>query len=167
MAPDGKKIRGGIVVPADSTEAEVTQMLQFDGRRITARVFPAHYPTDPSIYCGAFEVFVLHDPNQVAVGGIEDGPASRAGVHWGDRIVSVNDADPTRRSAPELERMFSSTRRKSMRLRVERAGEIRPFEFKLERTSDILKDNGYRLVRGQVVPIGLGADDVRCFTEKR
>lgn len=166
LARDGKKAVGGIVVPADATEAEIKRMAEFDGSRIDARVFPSHYPADPEAYYGGFEVFVLRNPDEVMVGGIENGPASRAGVHWGDRIVSVNGIDPKGKTLAQLERLFSSVRAAPMRLKTERGGQIRTREFRLARTAGLLAENGLRLERGQLVPAGLANADVRCFTEQ-
>ena len=47
------------------------------------RAFPGHYPANEQLYYPGFEVFIWDKGNQVTVGGIEDGPASRAGVRWG------------------------------------------------------------------------------------
>jgi hypothetical protein len=48
-------------------------------------------------------VLILKNPAQVVVLGIEDGSASRAGVHWGETILSVNGVDPRNNSVAELE----------------------------------------------------------------
>ena len=63
-------------------------MLAFDDRRSVARVFPTHYPSNPGLFDAGFEIFGLRDPTQVMVGGIEEGPASKAGLHWGDVLIS-------------------------------------------------------------------------------
>lgn len=166
LARDGKKMVSGIIVPEDTSAAEIKRMAQFDGSRLEARVFPSHYPTDPETYYGGFEVFVLRNPDEVIVGGIENGPASRAGVHWGDRILSVNGVDPRGKSVAQLEQLFSRSQAEPTRLRTERTGEIRTREFKLARTADLLAENSLRLEHGQLVPAGLASADVPCFTEK-
>jgi C-terminal processing protease CtpA/Prc len=167
VARGGKKIvEGGVVVPLDTTDAEVKRMLEFDSRKITGNAFPHHYPTDPQLFYGGFELFVLRNPDQVAVGGIEDGPASRAGVHWGDVIISVNGTDPRGKTPHELEALFSSTRPEVMHLTVDRLGSTKVFEFTLEQASDILKQNGHRLVDGTLVPLGVPDNYVRCFKGK-
>jgi C-terminal processing protease CtpA/Prc len=51
---------------------------------------------------------------EAMVGGIEDGPAARAGVHWGDAVLTVNGKPTASQSASELERLLSSTRPKVM-----------------------------------------------------
>jgi hypothetical protein len=38
---------GGAIVPIDTTDAEVKHMLEFDRNRLSGRVFPLHFPTDP------------------------------------------------------------------------------------------------------------------------
>jgi predicted metalloprotease with PDZ domain len=59
--------------------------------RVFGRVFsPTRYPDNSEIFYPGFELFLLHDPGQIAVAGIEDGTASKAGVRSGDVIVSVN-----------------------------------------------------------------------------
>lgn len=163
----GKKIRDGTLVPSDTSEAEIERMRDFDGKRIAARVFPLHYPADPDVYHGGFEIFVLRNPAEVVVGGIEAGPASRAGIHWGDRILSVNGTALLEKTVTELESLFSSGQAKLMRLRIDRLGKIRTVEFRLQRAATILKANGKRLANGHVVPADLSAEDTRCFTEAR
>jgi hypothetical protein len=79
-----KVLSNGMVAPLDATESEMKAKLQaLTPSRFVGRVFPTHYPSDESVYYPGFEILILKDPNQVAVLGIEDGPAQRAGVHWG------------------------------------------------------------------------------------
>lgn len=163
VAREGMKVVAGNIVPLDTSEAEIRHMAEFDGRRIVFRVFPQHYASDPGAYGAGFEVFVLRDPDAVVVGGVEKGPASRAGLHWGDRILSVNGQDPKGRTLQALEQMFSSAQPQSLRLTVERDGRVRTLSLRLEKTEALLAANGLRLAQGQVIPIGLADDDVRCF----
>jgi membrane-associated protease RseP (regulator of RpoE activity) len=79
----GKNIISGAIVPPDTTHAEVARKMSFDSRRIVSRVFSTHYPRSPELFYGGFEIFMLRNPTQVTVGGIEEGPASKADVHWG------------------------------------------------------------------------------------
>jgi S1-C subfamily serine protease len=65
-------------------------MISLDGGRRVGGVFPTHYPGGADLFYAGFELFVLRDPSQVMVGGIEESPASKAGVHWGDIVLSVN-----------------------------------------------------------------------------
>lgn len=84
-------------------------MLAFDGRRLVARVFPTHYPASPEVFYAGLELFVLRDPTQVTVGGIQDGPASKAGIHWGDVLISVNEVPLAGKTPCELEQIFTAT----------------------------------------------------------
>ena len=83
--------------------------------RFVDRVFPTHYPSNEKLYYPGFEVLILKNPAQVVVLGIEDGPASRAGVHWGDTILSVNGIDPRNKTVAQLEPLFSSQKPGSRR----------------------------------------------------
>jgi hypothetical protein len=49
---------------------------------------------------------------------------------------------------------------------VDRVTTTKTIEFQLEKASDVLKENHRRLVDGTLVPDGLAAEDVPCFTEK-
>ncbi len=159
----GQKVMSGAIVPADTVQAEVDRMLAFDGRRYVARVFPTHYPADPERYYGGFEIFVLRDPAQVAVGGVEQGPATAAGVHWGDILVAANDVAVEGKTPAGLEQMFSASRALPMRLRIDRLGAAKTFEFQLQRADEVARRNGKRFVSGQLVPIGIADQDLPCF----
>jgi C-terminal processing protease CtpA/Prc len=139
-------------------------MLSFDGHRFVGRVFmPTHYPRSPELFYGGFEMFMLRDPDQVMVAGIEDSPAARAGVHWGDVVVSVNGIPVTGKTVPELESLFLGQQSKLMNLQVDRLGSARTFEFRLERAEDIARQNGKRFLDGKVVPLWASEKDLRCF----
>lgn len=101
---NGQKSFGGVLLPLDSTEAEAQRLRGFDGKRLAARVFPSHYPADPALYYGGFEVMIMRDPEEFIVTGVEEGPASRAGVHQGDGILSVNGTDLAGRPPPSWSR---------------------------------------------------------------
>ena len=163
FARSGKKIVSGAIVPPDTTDAEVDRMIAFDGKRIETRVFPTHYPEDPDAFYAGFEMFILHNPVQVRVGGIEDGPASRAGVHWGDVLVSVNGVPTAGRTPLELKRMFLATHREKMRLQIDRMGSLKMFDFYLEKAQDIARQNGKRFVDGRLVPIWVSNEYLHCF----
>jgi membrane-associated protease RseP (regulator of RpoE activity) len=80
-----KLLSTGAYVPLDMSEEEMrNKMKSLSQDRFADRVFPSHYPPDAKLYYAGFEVLTLKSPTQVVVLGIEDGPASRAGVHWGD-----------------------------------------------------------------------------------
>src|SRR5438128_28539 len=59
----GNKIVKGVVVPPDTSDAEVDRMLAFDGRRTVASVFPSHYPENADLHYGGFEILMLRDPD--------------------------------------------------------------------------------------------------------
>jgi S1-C subfamily serine protease len=159
----GQKAVSGFVVPADTTQAEVDRMLAFDGARHIGGVFPTHYPASPDVFYAGFEPFILRDPAQVMVGGIEEGPASKAGVHWGDVLISVNGVPVAGKTAAELEQMFAATQRAMMRLQIDRLGATKTFDFGLEKAGEIARQNGKRIVDGHPVPIWAAAGDVHCF----
>ncbi len=163
LARNGEKIISGAIVPADTTPAEVAHMLAFDGRRMVDRVFPTHYPARSELFYAGFEIFVLRDPAQAAVGGIESGPASKAGVHWGDVLISVND-EPLRGKTPaELEKMFSSARPETIQLRVDRLGSIKVFQIRFQRAAGVARENGRRFVNDRIVPIWAKDSELKCF----
>lgn len=160
----GKRITPeGIIVAADASEAEVETRRNFSAERIVGRVFPLHIPLDETLYAAGFEVFVLRDPEQLMVGGIEEGPATRAGIDWGDIIASIDGVDPLKKSAAELEAMLSGIEPRTIRVTVDRLGKTKAVELKLVRVSEILRDNQRRLVHEQLVPMGVADADLRCF----
>jgi hypothetical protein len=165
LAAEGFKQAGGFLVPVGTAEAEIKRLAEEDQRPIAHRVFPLHYPLNADLYYGGFEVFVFADPDQVAVGGLEQGPAFRAGIHQGDVILSVNGVNTTGKSPKELEGLFSSNRPKVLRLVVDRVTSTQTIEFELEKTSDVLKENHKRLINGTLTP-DVADEDLHCFTEK-
>jgi C-terminal processing protease CtpA/Prc len=160
---NGQKTVSGVIVPSDTTQAEVDRMLAFDGRRSVARVFPTHYPSNPGRFYAGFEIFVLRDPTQVMVGGIEEGPASKAGVHWGDVLIAVNGVPVAGKTASALEDMFSVTQPALMRLQIDRLGSVKTLEFLIEKAVEIARQNGKRFVGGHLVPIWANEQDLHCF----
>jgi C-terminal processing protease CtpA/Prc len=153
-----KLLRSGMIVPLDATEAEMDhKTLALQKERFSDRVFPLHYPEDESLYFAGFEMFVLKNPPQIAVGGIEDGPASRAGVHWGDFITSVNGSDPRNKSVVELEWLFTSQKPVPMTLSIDRDGVAKTFSFQLEKAAEVMSDNQLQLFKGILIPLGVPA----------
>ena len=168
MKRDGQKIVEDGVVPLDATDAEIKQRsslirdLDSDPTRI-ARLFPTHYPENEKLYYPGFEVFVWDKGRQVTIGGIEDGPASRAGARWGDIILSVNGIDPRNKSVADLEPVFSSQKPETMALVINRAGVTKTLSFELAQATTVLRDNDKKLVRGTLVPIGVSEEYLQCF----
>ena len=159
-----RTLEGGMIAPLDATEAEMRhKMLAIKEERLADRVFPTHFPNDEKLYYPGFEIFVLKNPSQIAVGGIEDGPASRAGVHWGDIIISVNGADPRNKSVAELEALLSSQKGAAMTLTIDRDGVTKTFSFQLEQAARVLRDNQLQLAKGQPIPLGIPEEHLSCF----
>jgi len=128
-----KIVQGSRVVPLDTTDEELTCLLRFDEERLTGeQAFrPTHYPEDLNLYYPGFEAFMLKNPAQVAVGGIEQGPASDAGLRWGDVLVSVNGVSVAGKTASQLEGMLSSNEQRDMTIEIERCGNVRTFHSRL------------------------------------
>lgn len=162
----GYKADRGMVVPKDTTAAEVTAMESFDETRVLSHVFPLHYPYDLECYTGAFELFMLRDPAEVTVGGIEPGPAARAGLHWGDRILEVGDVALTGKTQAQLESLFCTQTSQNVELVVLRGETTRRISFTTSKTADILRSNGVMLMGSSLVPVGVAAEDVKCLEAK-
>lgn len=164
-ARSGKKIVSGAIVPLDTSDAEVEGMIAFEGQRIETRVFPSHYPENAEMFYAGFEIFMLRNPTQITVGGIEDSPASRAGVHWGDVLVTANGISVAGKTPAELRRIFLATHREKMRLQIDRMGQSKVFDFDLERAGDIARQNQKRFVNGRLVPIWVSNEYLHCFLQ--
>ena len=163
---EGWKVEpNGILFRKNATEAEIQRVSKV-GREPPAseKVFSVgHYPANQDLYYPGFEVFVWKDPQPMAVGGIEDGPAQKAGVHYGDAIVSVNGINPRGKSMAELEQLFSSPKPATMTLVIDRDGAKNTFTFELDKASDVAKANHKRMYKGRMIPSVIPPDYLRCF----
>jgi C-terminal processing protease CtpA/Prc len=159
VGPDGG------LYPKDATEAEMVRVSKINSEPPTAeKVFKVgHYPANLELYYPGFEIFVWKEPQLMAIGGIEEGPARAAGVHYGDSIVSVNGIDPRGRSIEELERLFSSPKPTAMTLVIERDGSTKTFTFELVKASDVAQLNYKRMHKGRMIPSVIPPAYLHCF----
>jgi C-terminal processing protease CtpA/Prc len=160
-----KMVQDGRLVPLDTTDKELACLLRFDKRRITGQQAfrPTHYPEDLNLYYPGFEAFILDGPTQVSVGGIEQGPASDAGVRWGDVLISVDGVSVAGKTALQLEDMLSSKEAQKMTIEVDRCGSGSTVSFMLERAADIMRRNQKQAVGGEVLPLGVPQKYFSCF----
>lgn len=157
----------GIYFSPDATDAEMKRVAAMPPEPPpNSRVFPKHYPDDPGLYYPGFEAFVWQDHPEVDVGGIEEGPAKRAGVHFLDKIVSINGVNPLAKSIVQLELLLSSAKPSSMTLEIDRDGVKKSFTFELEKVSDVLRDNKKRFYKGKVIPSVIPDAYLHCFDPK-
>jgi C-terminal processing protease CtpA/Prc len=161
---DGWKIGpNGILYRLDATDAEMKRVIRPEPP-VSSVVFPKHYPNNTELYYPGFEAFVWQDHPEIAVGGIvEDGPALKAGVHYGDVIVSVNGVNPLGKSIAQLELLFSSPKPATMKLVIDRDGVVKTFVFDLVKTADLLRQNKIRLYQGEMIPLDVPEAYLHCF----
>jgi len=112
----------GSLYPKNATEAEMQRVSKISTEPAEKVFSVGHYPANLDLYYPGFEVFVWKEPQPMMIGGIEDGPARNAGVHYGDAISSVNGISPRGKSLTELEQLFSSPKPATMTLVVDRDG---------------------------------------------
>ena len=154
----------GTLFPKDATEAEMQRVSRISQEPPTIdKVFPiGHYPANLELYYPGFEIFTWKN-SPMTVGGMEDGPAEKAGVHYGDPIVSVNGINPYGKSTAELERLFSSSKPAEMTLVINRDGEIKNFKFELAKASDIAALNKKRFYKGRMIPSVIPTCYLHCW----
>src|SRR5579872_1255909 len=159
LGPDGS------VFPKNATEAEMQRVSKMGPEPPPSeKVFPVgHYPANLDLYYPGFEIFVWKEPQQMTVGGIEDGPAENAGIHYGDAIVSVNGISPRGKSIADLERLFSSLKPATMTLVIDRDGAIKKFTFDLAKASDVARANHKRMYKGTWIPAATTPAYLHCF----
>jgi C-terminal processing protease CtpA/Prc len=163
-----KELESGALVPLDASDAEgkeylaLIRALEANPKRIVV-VFPTHYPSNKQLYYPGFEAFVWDHGARVTVGGIEEGPASRAGIRWGDRITAVNGVALHGKSVAELETLLGSPKPAPMALTIVRAGVRRTFSFELAQASTVLRENGHQVVNGKIVPLWVSEKYLPCF----
>jgi C-terminal processing protease CtpA/Prc len=162
-----KMLKDGTIVQADSTDAEIPHFLAITQALENAKdlsvAFPGHYPANKQLYYPGFEAFVWDAGTQVTVGGIEDGPASRAGVRWGDEIIAVDGVDSHKKSVAELESMLSATTPRSTKLTIGRAGVRKTFSFELAQAATVLRDNQWQVINGKLIPLWAPEKYMPCF----
>jgi hypothetical protein len=152
----------GLIVPLGTSSEEVGYLKSFEARDISAVAFPdGHYPRDLSLYYPGFEVFLLKDLGPV-VGGVEDGPGKRAGVRYGDVIVSVDGIPVASHTAAELEALLSGRVAREVSLVLVRLGKTRRCAVVLERADRILASNGMQVLGGKHLPAAIPATDLEC-----
>ena len=156
---------GGLLFPSDATDAEVQRVSKIRSEPPRdKKVFNlGHYPIDLNLYYPGFELFVWDEPQPIMVGGIEDGPGKRAGVHYGDAIVSVNGVDPRGKSMAELEKLFRSETPADMRLVVDRDGIRKTFNFPLQKASEVAALNSKRSYEGRMIPSVIPEAYLHCY----
>jgi C-terminal processing protease CtpA/Prc len=155
------------LVSADATDAEIKHFLSIvdavEDAKDLSTAFPGHYPANTRLYYPGFEVFSWDGGTQVVVGGIEDGPASRAGIRWGDRIIAVNGVDPRKKSVAALESLLSSPKPMSVTLIIERGDLQKTFTIELAQAESVLRDNQWQVVGGKLVPLWVPEKYLPCF----
>jgi membrane-associated protease RseP (regulator of RpoE activity) len=153
----------GDLYPKDATAAEIQRVGKMHGEPSTKVFTIGHYPANQELYYPGFEIFVWPEPQTMTVGGIEEGPAKAAGVHYGDPIVSVNGVNPRAKSLAELEQLFSSPTPATMTLVIDRDGETKTFKFQLAKASDVAAANHKRTYKGRMIPSVIPMPYLHCF----
>jgi C-terminal processing protease CtpA/Prc len=153
----------GSLYPKDATLAEMQRISKMEGEPASKVFTVGHYSANPELYYPGFEIFVWSEPQAMTVGGIEQGPAKAAGVHYGDPIVTVNGVSPRRKSLTELEQLFSSPTPATMTLVIDRDGQTKTFTFQLAKASDVAAVNHKRVYKGRMIPSVIPTPYLHCF----
>lgn len=159
VGPNGNLFR------ENATEAEIQRVSKMGPEPpASEKVFPiGHYPANQELYYPGFEVFVWKEPQAMTIGGIEDGPAQKAGAHYGDAIISVNGVNPRGKSMAELEQLFGSPKTATMTLVIDRDGAKNTFIFELAKASDVAEANHKRMYKGRMIPSVIPPAYLHCF----
>jgi C-terminal processing protease CtpA/Prc len=155
----------GSLFPSDATDLEMRRVgkIRSEPPRDRKVFNVGHYPRDMSLYYPGFELFVWDEPQPVMIGGIEDGPAKRAGVHYGDAVVSVNDVNPRGKSTVELGRLFSSTTPMNLKLVIDRDNALKTFNFPLEKAEDVAVENHKQRYQDKMIPSAIPISYLHCW----
>jgi C-terminal processing protease CtpA/Prc len=151
----------------DATDAEMKRVATIKEPPASDRVFDHHYPKNVELYYPGFEALVLQDRHEIVVWGMEDeGPAQKAGAHYGDAIISVDGVSPQGKSVPELETLLSSSGPKAMTLVINRDGVTKTFTFDLIKAADLMRRNKKRWYEGKIIPSVIPNAYLHCFESK-
>src|SRR5437762_9306374 len=86
-----------------------------------------------SSFYGIGVQILRHDDGVYVQSVVQNTPASRAGLRFGDRIVAVDGKDARDWSSEEVSKNVRGDRLKTVDIKVERAGEEIPITFKITR----------------------------------
>src|SRR5436190_19923439 len=86
-----------------------------------------------SSFYGIGVQILRHDDGVYVQSVVENTPASRAGLRYGDRILAVDNKDARDWSSEEVSKNVRGDRLKTVDIKVERAGEEVPITFKITR----------------------------------
>lgn len=165
---DGWKVGpDGSVYAEDATDAEMKRVAAIKEPPASDRIFDHHYPKNTELYYPGFEALVLQDRHEIVVWAMEDGgPARKAGMHYGDVIVSVDGVSPQGKSVADLEALLSSSGPKAMTVVINRDDVTKTFKFDLIKAADLMRQNKKRFYEGKIIPSVVPDAYLHCFESK-